>query len=321
MRKFTARIAPIGFMLALAMFVSPAEAEQLSLFEDDFNDGVIDTSLWQSWGAYGVYETAGQMRCEMVRTDRGGSITALPFLLASREPIVVRRSVYVHPQNQYFRGHMSFNPVEAPEYRFTMNYATYAYHTSRFCPYEGFRISRNGADVGYCAQQVDLSPRVDPIWNQWFDETVVYDPESGWVEWYLNGDLVLEYFVGVLPQSVTAIQMSFSGYGWWTGHKHYFDNLSVTQESVLLTPEEMAVELSDDVASLPLPRALLNSYDANLKKVEDFLARGQSVAAYNQVNAFMRKLSRDAARGSVDRDIARDLLDQAQQLLDAIAAL
>jgi len=105
----------------------------------------------------------------------------------------------------------------------------------------GFYICRNDANphnpnyAGYSSN--DVSTRISPLWDTWFKETVVYNPQSGDLAYSINDVLQTSFNVGVMPQTNSpSLVLTFDSLAWWTGHQHVFDNLLVTQEVPNLDP-------------------------------------------------------------------------------------
>lgn len=93
---------------------------------------------------------------------------------------------------------------------------------------------------------------------------------------------------------------------------------------VTYTYEEVAgipvllTELIQDIADSDLGTNVVNSYLANLKKVEDFRANDQKIAAENQLLMFLKKLEHDKDTGKIPTDTYEDYLDLANQILELI---
>jgi len=51
-------------------------------------------------------------------------------------------------------------------------------------------------------------------------------------QYYINGQLRLEYNVGSSPDEITKMSVMFSGNGWWTGHYHHFDDIIISQDQL-----------------------------------------------------------------------------------------
>lgn len=83
-----------------------------------------------------------------------------------------------------------------------------------------------------------------------------------------------------------------------------------------MTPEEQAVALVDEVLALTIPNNIENSYLANLYKVEAFIEGGQTIAAINQLNAFINKVNQDYNQNKITQQIRNDLIAAAENLID-----
>jgi len=63
--------------------------------------------------------------------------------------------------------------------------------------------------------------------GQWVREKVVIK-NDGNVKYYMNSELMGEQQFGQLNlANATSVSLTFSPYGWWTGHKHYMDDFGI----------------------------------------------------------------------------------------------
>ena len=81
------------------------------------------------------------------------------------------------------------------------------------------------------------------------------------------------------------------------------------------TPSELADILVETVLGLGLPKHVVNSYTANLKKVKPFIERGKITPAINQLKAFIKKVEHDIAHGDINSDDGTMLIDMATELI------
>lgn len=81
------------------------------------------------------------------------------------------------------------------------------------------------------------------------------------------------------------------------------------------TPTEQAEDLVDDVVAIDVPTNVLNSYLANLQKVEQFILTGKIKAALNQLNAFINKVEQDFAQGLLTQEEYGVLIAAANNLI------
>ena len=216
---------------------SPAFSEVI--FADDFNDNVIDSAKWIPRG-YTVAEQESMMKVMTTVTDNGGALESAHIPVNNKEPLTITRKVKVHYGNEYFGADgMAIIPIGALTKIFRITYGNMAYagtiygNPNPFCAYYGFFVNRNNSIMGYCYMRVDASPVINPIWDTWFDEKIVYYPATGQLEYFMNGEKKMDYNVGILPETVSHIKLGFTASGWWRDHYQYFDNISVEQAPYL----------------------------------------------------------------------------------------
>lgn len=204
-------------------------SEPQTIFADNFDDNSIDPVLW-TYGGYVVTETNDELHVDRTVTDQGGWARSVLINIDPTKPILISRRTKVFAANRYFNGGMI---VSAPGYSgsgFQVSYADYIYTGYNECVTYGFSIVRNGANPHVCQDQItDMSELIDPIWGEWFDEYITYDPVSGQLTYSINGALRIEYNVGPLPSGADSIQFHLHNWAWWTGHYHHVDDFLVRQ--------------------------------------------------------------------------------------------
>ncbi len=197
------------------------------LLEDDFNDNVIDTSKWYYQGNR-VVEEEGIIKVENTVIDEPGNLYAEVAILNTIEPITIERRVKAHYANDKFSAGLTISPLEAPEKAISVRYIHFSYDCTR----DGFYLFRDG---GYyaCGHEDRMSDRIAPVWDEWFNEKIIYDPVSGLLSYFINDLLQMEYDVGSLPGNVTELVFRFNSWGWYTGHYQYLDDVEVSQDPVI----------------------------------------------------------------------------------------
>jgi hypothetical protein len=91
-------------------------------------------------------------------------------------------------------------------------------------------VVRYGGNPHICADQNrNTTSLLEPIWGDWFEEEIHFDPLSGELRYFLNGAERLVFNVGPLPPNAAFITLHNSTWGWYTGHYQYLDELSVRQ--------------------------------------------------------------------------------------------
>ncbi|MBF0607005.1 MAG: VCBS repeat-containing protein [Magnetococcales bacterium] len=227
-------------LLTLALIVligamclgSAAYAGTGILFSDDFNDNSIDASKWTCTGRSRAIEENGILKLETTVTDNFTPCITTSIAIDKTKDFVITRKVKLHYANDYFFGNLAIGD-------FGIWYGNYIYSSGdNYCPVTGFYIYRNNyafnGQVHCASQSSDRSARIEPIWDQWFDEKIIYKPTIGLLEYYINENKRGEFNVGTLSSS--SVNIEFAPYGWWTGHYQYMDDLVVSQESISVSP-------------------------------------------------------------------------------------
>lgn len=206
-----------------------ADQRQTVIFADNFNDNKIDFSKWATSGNT-VTEANQVMQVLTTVMDGGGNLTSTSIPVNPTGKITVTRRVYLHYGNNYFIGQFGITIGALPTFSVryaNMNYAAGSTYMSRY----GFFLTRNNARPDLIADQVNVSPPVTPVWDAWFNEKITYDPVNGVAEYFINNVKQLTFNVGVLPQTASpTMGLTFSAWGWYTGHEHDFDDLLVIQD-------------------------------------------------------------------------------------------
>ena len=242
----TRRIKWISILIGLLVLpatvlswpVPDSVTTNLILLEDDFNDNSIDPAKWEiRENGYRVIEDNGIMKIEQAQTDNGGYLYSKWFNLSYGDVLTVERKVNVHYANEYFAGGLGFIFKEETARNFSVNYSNYAYAFDGYCANYGFFISRYGANPHLSSRQADVSSRIEPVWNQWFTEKIIYNSVSGFLEYYINSEKRLSYYVGTLPETNSyEMRLEFGPWGWWTGHYHYMDDIRVSLSTPVIGP-------------------------------------------------------------------------------------
>lgn len=218
-----------------ACLVMGGAAQAGVLFSDDFNDGVIDSSKWTlgvvtggasytpgSIGSY-VAETGGVLRVAQNQTDWGGRVDSALIAVNDTGLITISRRLKVHRNTSsrmpesfpgpYYSGVFALGELNAAgeNQQWVNSIGYYDYHYQ--VHYVGFGNPANGEFIA-------------PIWDQWFEEEVVYNPVTGQTV-YSIGDASVT--LSGNPMTEGYISMTWASYGWWTGHYMDIDYVTVSQ--------------------------------------------------------------------------------------------
>lgn len=81
-------------------------------------------------------------------------------------------------------------------------------------------------------------------------------------------------------------------------------------------PTQLTDNLIDDIEASGLPNNVINSYLANMKKVNAFIEKGKIEPAVNQIFAFMCKVEEDLAQGEIDQVTGDNYLFRATEIIE-----
>ena len=95
------------------------------IFEDNFDDGVIDSSKWPIAAGNVIVESDGILKALNTVTDKYGVIVSQDIPINTENPIQISRRVKVHYANNYSKPSVRITPIEAPELEFGLIYANY----------------------------------------------------------------------------------------------------------------------------------------------------------------------------------------------------
>lgn len=221
------------------------------IFEDDFSGPEIDIYRWVVDGKTVIVEN-GVAKLDVEETDNWGRIKSAYFAFDPNKPITIKSRIKVtYSQNlkdkTYFHGYFALSPrtsviddeVIKNKLSFGVKYANYDYE-SKYSDgnideqkAEGFYLVKAGSDP---TKRVDyetgkISPRIKPVWGEWFEQKIVYEPTSGDMSFSINDELKQKFNVGRfstdLPEN--KLRLEINPEGWWLYHSIEIDYIQVTQ--------------------------------------------------------------------------------------------
>ncbi len=209
------------------------------VFRDDFN--FLNLSVWEvyQWKTLRRLNGSGlaingvlNLACN--RVDMSPFVASKPIPIKAGEIFVLRRRVKVHYANQYFEGGIWFYQTDGSKVQMPMNrrawlsafgrwlfqvtYYNYYYEKPGVRQYvpakHGFVLSginwRNLKNYGV----------LQPLWDRWFVEEIIYDPETSVVRYRMNGR---EITARAAPLNAPYIRFIMHSSGWYTGHNVQID--------------------------------------------------------------------------------------------------
>ena len=81
-------------------------------------------------------------------------------------------------------------------------------------------------------------------------------------------------------------------------------------------PTQLTDDLISEIETSSLPNNIINSYLANLKKVNKFIEKGKINPAINQLFVFLCKVNEDLAPGYIDQAVADNYLFQGMEIIE-----
>jgi len=234
------RTATSALLLPPAGVITPSNEithpPAFTLLQDDFDDGSFDASKWfvADNGDSRVAEESGVMKVETTITDKAGTLQTKVLTVPMDRPWTLTRRVLLHRDtpysyqggNKFFTGYMRFFIDQVQP--FSVSYCDYDYSgdSPNSLPKHGFVLTRNGAGGTANPNTGNVTAELAAlILDQWFNERVTYDPYTGLLRYYVNGNLLSEFDVGKPPDSSPrSMYIEFQAYAWWTTHWQHFDD-------------------------------------------------------------------------------------------------
>lgn len=164
----------------------------------------------------------------MDRTDDGPIMYSKPLSVAEGDYIRITRKVFSHPQNNYFNGGLNIFSTDSTELDADIK--------TSLCTIEHLDYTWQGNwNTFSLNDRKDSSNWISPIWNQWFDEIFLYDPQTGSASYHVGDDDsgYESVYSSCTPSDGDFLKLRIHAFGWWTGHYEKMDSIEVE----ILTPQ------------------------------------------------------------------------------------
>jgi len=220
--KFTLRNITTNYTI----IVSFRRGNLPTSYSSDFNNNVFDTNFWsKDLGGNNLNDIRvedGMMKLEQNTTD-------LTTILVSREllfnnVIVLERDVLLHAGGDYFYPTISFNFNN--EKTLEIGYHKDKYEGGKYLSEFHDKICYKIYENGIWWQYVQTDIAAQTILGKWFHEKIVINRNDKF-QYYLNNNFIGEYDIKNVANNANSYYLKINPYGWWTGHKQYFDNFSI----------------------------------------------------------------------------------------------
>ena len=221
------------------------------LFADNFSGDNIDVNRWTAEGKTVKVEN-GSANLAVEETDNWGRLKSNYFAFDVNKPITIKSRVKVSYSKNlkdrfYFHGYFGLTPKTSltnnSQIKNTLflgiKYVNYDYESkypdgnTDNQKAEGFFLVKKGGDP---TKRIDyetgkVSSRVEPVWDKWFEQKIVYEPFSGNVKYFINSELKQEFNAGKfstdLPEN--KLRLEINPEGWWLYHSIEISDIEVSQ--------------------------------------------------------------------------------------------
>lgn len=229
------------------------------VFADEFSGEVLNPNRWKIKGK-SVRLIEGTIKVSVDETDNPGVLRSEYFSVDPSKPITIESRLRVtFSQNMkdkfYFGGWFGLVPKSTNSERVSIldedeevtslfcgvRYMNYDYDESskdassgndyQNIKVEGFFLVRDGAypntKAGYASGKV--SERIKPVWGEWFEQKIVYNPSDGLMTFFINGEKRSEFVVGKFQGKDNQLRFEIMPWGWWVNHSMEIEYIRVTQ--------------------------------------------------------------------------------------------
>ncbi len=224
---------------------------QKVIFVDDFSSSEVNRDLWKVTGKT-VSVEAGVAKLAVKETENQPKLESVLFSFDRNKPVIIKSRLKVSYSKNlkdkvYFMGYMGITPKTPVfgqvdvhnEYLFGVHYTNHDYESRYpngdldFLKVEGFFLFRNcGAPykkVDY--QDGKISGRIEPVWDEWFEQTLICNLSNGEMSYFVNDKLKEVFGMGdilnVMDEDMLRIEVFPTG--WWTNHSIEIDYIEVRQ--------------------------------------------------------------------------------------------
>lgn len=213
------------------------------IFSEQFSDRELGNDKWIATGR-SVRISNGKVKITVDEMGKGGKLLSKYFSYDPKKSITIESRIKVSFNqniNEYVRFQGVFGLLADKEdspadtgvlYGVKYGNAVTEFEREGKVTTQGFYLIRDNGDIfeefHHCNGSV--GPRVAPLWGKWFEQKIVYDPQSGTMAFFIDGKEKGEFFVGPVPFGEQAkLRLVIYPRGAWLHHSIEVDYLSVTQ--------------------------------------------------------------------------------------------
>lgn len=215
-----------------------------TVFYDDFSDKEIDTRKWIAEGK-NVRLSEGIAKISVDEVDKGGNLQSVYFTIDPNKAFTIKSRIKVTynqsvDYNINFVGAFGFAIPNDASNNDAVNFygVKYANAEGEFCyagnivKTEGFYLVKDDGDVRVNRHHTDgkIGPRIEPVWQKWFRQKLVYEPQNETMLYFIDGEKKGEFVIGKLPLGdKNKLRLEIYPRGWWLHHSLEIDDIEVAQ--------------------------------------------------------------------------------------------
>jgi DNA-binding winged helix-turn-helix (wHTH) protein len=237
-----------------------SSSTQKTIFEDDFSGNEFDLQKWMP-KRKSVRISEGKAVITMDEMDNGGRLWSSYFPYDPTKPIVATSRLKVHPNKnndeynflgEFFlipkvfqddqseeneldvlkTGLVDVDTLKSGVLGFGLMYMKSEHKDENQVPVEGFYMIKPGGRPSstYAQKHNLISPPIAPIWDNWFEQKIIYNPTTGLIEYFIDNEKKGEFIIGEMSKlKEYKMQLLIEPYGWYTGHSMEIDWIKITQ--------------------------------------------------------------------------------------------
>ena len=211
-------------------------------YRDDFNELNRDfwfLGEWQTMDA--IYDKVdiknGILNLEVKETDRGPFLLSKPFPISKGDVLTVKRRVKIHYSNNNFTGGLAITQTDESDVKPVANDENWARSLGQAAMLVEYvhnyneKITRPGRDLFRVLpptwESDDNYAVVEPIFDDWFEEEIIYDTRTNKITYKINGK---EFKVNGLEIDKPNLRIFMHSYGWYTDHYVKIDWIEIKVE-------------------------------------------------------------------------------------------
>ena len=195
-----------------------------AFLEDDFNDGVIDPAKWTYTGNT-VLEEDGLLKLQQNVTDQDVHLRSVNLDVPADGKVSMDRRFMVHRSNEFYYGATCHYLNGNDNSYVNLQYLYTAYYDEGYYDYDnprvGIYVTSNIGGEAFSTRLCDIT------FDTWLTEHVALDFAAGTLTYSTNTSTYSINVPGLASQTVDYYTVAFRPSGWWTGHQHYVDYVSI----------------------------------------------------------------------------------------------